>query len=81
MLWAGLAGQALELQQARRGWAQARGSPELANGGLRALGEARKANFTLHRNLSIYAVAGAWTRLGLPRSGLASACLGWLGLA
>ena len=30
---------------------QARGSRGLANGGMRALGEARKANFTLQRNL------------------------------
>jgi len=38
--------------------AQASGSLELANGGLRALGKARKANFTFQRNLSIYAVLG-----------------------
>ena len=54
--WAGLARQALEFYQARRGWAQARGSPELANSGLRALDEARKTNFTLQRNLCKNAV-------------------------
>ena len=49
--------------------AQASGSLELANGGLRALGEARKANFTFQRNLSIYVVLGArsagWAGLGI----------------
>ena len=72
---AGLAGQALEFQQARRGWVQARGSPELANSGLRALGEARKANFTLQRNLWKNAVGE------LRWAGLAGQALGsnWLG--
>ena len=49
--------------------AQASGSLELANGGLRALDEARKANFTFQRNLSIYVVLGArsagWAGLGI----------------
>ena len=61
--WAGLVGEALELQQARRGWAQARGSSELANYGLRALGEARKANFKICAKILLPCCSG----------------LGWLG--
>ena len=41
----------MALQLARKGQFQARGSRELANGGMRVLGEARKTNFTLQRNL------------------------------
>ena len=74
--WAGLAGQALELQQARRGWAQARGSPELANSGLRALGEARKANSEICVKMLLVSCGGlgwlgrSWVRTGQERSAL-----------